>query len=574
MKKLIRFLVPLLLIIVIIASIGWYLFVYDRDFTRDFLLSQARYNDLYGNSRLSSWFYDLAYEHTGRDENVAIELANQYKSDGNYTKAEYTLSNALNNGGTVELYTALCKTYVEQDKLLDAVAMLETISDPNMKAQLDALRPSAPEANYEPGFYTQYINVELTSSSGTLYYTTDGEYPSIAREPYSSPVEMPAGETTVYAISVDDSGLVSPVTIVGYTIGGVIEPITFQDKTMETAIREAIGANSSDILYTNELWALTEFTVPEGVQSYDDLEYMLYLKKLTIQDQSLDSLSCLASMSKLETLDLSGCDFPAEELKVIANLPALTHLTLSNCGLTTIAELEGAPNLTYLDLSDNGGLRKLDALSNIYSLTELNLSANAIVDLSSLSKLNNLEKLDVSHNALPSVNGIATCTKLNWLNADYNQLTSINGLESLPLLSYLSLDYNQLNSAYILGQCTELTNLSISNNQFTDISALGNLVKLDILDFSYNSVAQLPAWRDGCALRTIDGSYNQLQSIDSLNTLDQISYVYMDYNKLTSVDALAECYHMVQVNVFGNSISDVSKLTAHNIIVNYDPTQK
>ena len=47
MKKFIRVLVPLLLAVLIIASIGWYLFTYDRGFTRDFLLTQARYNDLH-----------------------------------------------------------------------------------------------------------------------------------------------------------------------------------------------------------------------------------------------------------------------------------------------------------------------------------------------------------------------------------------------------------------------------------------------------------------------------------------------------------------------------------------------
>ena len=46
MKKLIHFLVPLLMIVLVIASIGWYLFVYDRAFTRDLLLQQARDNDL------------------------------------------------------------------------------------------------------------------------------------------------------------------------------------------------------------------------------------------------------------------------------------------------------------------------------------------------------------------------------------------------------------------------------------------------------------------------------------------------------------------------------------------------
>ena len=119
MKKFIRVLVPLLLAVLIIASIGWYLFTYDRGFTRDFLLTQARYNDLHGNSRLSSWFYDLAYNFSNHDENVAIELANLYKADDNYTKAEYTLTNAINSEPSAELFTALCKTYVEQAKLLE-----------------------------------------------------------------------------------------------------------------------------------------------------------------------------------------------------------------------------------------------------------------------------------------------------------------------------------------------------------------------------------------------------------------------------------------------------------------------
>ena len=107
MKKFIRVLVPLLLAVLIIASIGWYLFTYDRGFTRDFLLTQARYNDLHGNSRLSSWFYDLAYNFSNHDENVAIELANLYKADDNYTKAEYTLTNAINSEPSAELFTAI-----------------------------------------------------------------------------------------------------------------------------------------------------------------------------------------------------------------------------------------------------------------------------------------------------------------------------------------------------------------------------------------------------------------------------------------------------------------------------------
>ena len=173
MKKATKILVSTLLAVLIGVSVVWYLFVYDRAFTRDTLLGQARFQDLHGNSRLSSWFYDLAYDFSGHDENVAIELADLYKADGNYTKAEYTLTTAINSEPTAELFTALCKTYVEQDKLMDAVALLDKITDPQIKAEIEAQRPDAPISNYEPGYYSQYIDVSLYAA-GKLYYTTTG----------------------------------------------------------------------------------------------------------------------------------------------------------------------------------------------------------------------------------------------------------------------------------------------------------------------------------------------------------------------------------------------------------------
>ncbi len=56
--------------------------------------------------------------------------------------------------------------------------------------------------------------------------------------------------------------------------------------------------------------------------------------------------------------------------------------------------------------------------------------------------------------------------------------------------------------------------------------------------------------------------------------MHELTYVYMDYNVMTNIDAMDETYCLVQVNLFGNQIADVSKLREHDIIVNYDPTVK
>ena len=168
MKKTVKILVPILLALTVIASIIWYLFQYDPGFTQDMLLRRARLADERGNHGVAAWFYDLAYRQSDEDEAVAIELAEQFKSAGNYTKAEYTLSNAISDGGSARLYSALCKTYVEQDKLLDAVTMLDNIADPDIKAELDAQRPKAPEATPADGYYNEYIDVTITGQ-GSIY---------------------------------------------------------------------------------------------------------------------------------------------------------------------------------------------------------------------------------------------------------------------------------------------------------------------------------------------------------------------------------------------------------------------
>lgn len=571
MRKVLRFVVPLLLAVLVVCSIFWYLFDYDRAFTRDILLNQARINDVRGNSALSAWFYRMAYSHSGNDEDVALELAEQYRSDGNYTKAEVSLSQAIKASPSAALYTALCRTYVDQDKLMDAVALLANIPDQGIRAQLDTQRPTAPTAAQDPGFYNTYISVELTSSSGTVYYTTDGEYPSINSQPYTEPIKLPLGETVLRCISVDESGLVSPVNVLAYTVGGVVEPAIFMDADMEFAIRDALGITRTEDLYTNDLWSITEFTVPTQVWTLEDLSKLTHLESLTIRNLPNGTLQDLSGLTELKSLDLSGCRFSPSELRVLEKLPNLQKLVLSDCALSTIADLENLTGLTYLDLSNNT-IRNLEPLTGMSEMRELYLQLNAVTSLDVLAFLYNLEKLNISFNSVSSLIPLAQCGKLNWLDASNNTISSVNGIANLQLLSTLSLNYNQLTDVSQLGACVQLKELSFNNNSVYDISTLASLVNLEIFDFSYNQVSALPSWPQNCALRIINGSHNQVNSLYSLGGMPNLTYVGMDYNRLTDVSNLASCINLVQVNVYGNTISDVSALTQHSIIVNYDPT--
>lgn len=573
MRKVLKIVLPILLVLAILGSVAWYLLEYDPGFTLDVLLNQARYWEARGQHSTAVWFYDLAYRQSDNDEAVAMELAQRFKKIGNYTKAEYTLSNAIRDGGSAELYIALCRTFVEQDKLLDAVMMLENVANPQIKAQLDEMRPAAPTSDVEPGFYSQYLDVTIAATGGELYLTTNGEYPSVASGPSTGVVTLPGGETTIYAVTVAENGLVSPVSIFGYTVGGVIEKIEFADPVVEQAIRQELNVGADTVLYTDDLWELRELTVPNEAQTLSDLSGLTYLTKLTVKGAPLENGAFLAGLTNLETLTVSGSPVSGEVLTAIAALPALRELTIAGGGLSNIQALAQAKQLRYLDLNGNA-VRELEPLSGMTGLETLNLQRNAVTDLTPLASLTELTGLDVSYNALTSLGPVSSCIKLNRLDAAQNKIKTISGLGKLSALMELSLAGNSLTEISALSGCTALETLNLSGNRLTELDALASLKKLRVLDFSHNQVAALPDFSTDCGLGEINGAYNMLTDLDGLSGLENLGKVTMDYNsELASVDTLMYCPVLVQVNVFGTAVSDVTALTAKDVVVNYDPTQ-
>ena len=571
MKKALKVIIPLLLSVAVICSMAWYFLVYDRDFTKDLLLWSARTLEQEGKHELAAWVYNITYEQASFEDDIAIELANQYKTIGNYTKAEYTISEAIASKPTTDLYIALCNLYVQQDKLLDAIKLLDTVSSPEIKAELEAIRPTAPVLSPEAGFYSQYITVEANADGATLFVNTNGEYPTTEKDLYTAPISLPQGETVLYALSVSDNGLVSPLTISGYTIGGVIEKVTFSDPAMETAMRLAIGADENDVIFTNALWNVKSFTIPAEAQTYSDLAYLPYLESLEIPDAANGELVHLKSLSQLTDLHVENGSLSEDELSAIGQLTGLKRLTLSNCGISSIASLSHMNQLQYLDLSQNT-IRNLSVIGDMQELEELYLNNNVVTDLTSLSSLTKLRMLDVSYNSLKSVDPIRSITALTYLNFAHNEVSDIRMLTSLVALIELNASYNALTDVTAISSCTALEVLNISNNTVADISGLNTLIKINNLDFSYNQVKKLPVFDKSCPLVYIDGSYNQIEDLKSLSSLKNLNVVLMDFNeKLASLEPLDSCPRLVKVNAYGTKVSEVRFLTDKSIIVNYNP---
>ena len=570
MKRALRKLIPILMILVIIASLIWYLTVYDPIFTRDTIMFTARTFDNWGHHSIAAWMYNKAYEQSGGGDDVAIELAEHYKSAGNYTKAEYTLTKAIADGGSLKLYVALCQIYVEQDKVLDAIKMIDQISNENIKAQLEAMRPKAPSFDPTPGFYAQYFDVNIVGEGEKVYANFNGEYPSLTTDLFTDPVRLPDGETTICAVTINEQNLVSPLAKHSYIIGGVIKEVEFVDEVLEAHIRTLLNFNETRPINTDDLWDITDLIMPEGVTSYEDLVNLPYLQKVIIADCSTVDLTPLSQLKELKTLTIRKGEISLDSMKAIGKLTGLEELTLHNCGLSTVTPFEGLVNLKYLDLSSNT-LRNIEVFSAFTQLEELHMSYNALMYLDSLAEIKTLRVLDVSHNALSDLKPILGLTGLKTLKAANNAITSVEGLSVLANLEVLDMSENGIKDLSPLGSCTMLIELNMAYNLLTDISVMTNLTSVIRLDVSHNEIEDLPDFTKAHQLGALNIAYNKLKDIDELSVLKEIYSVDIDYNEeIETIDPLQHAHHITLVNCFGTKVVINPFGNDSGVVVNMD----
>jgi len=150
--------------------------------------------------------------------------------------------------------------------------------------------------------------------------------------------------------------------------------------------------------------------------------------------------------------------------------------------------------LYRFNLDDKKLQTVVDILVSLGNLTQLNLGANQLTDISGLGQLTNLMQLYLLHNQLTDISGLGKLDNLAQLDLTYNQLTDISVLGQLSNLTLLYLGGNQLTDISVLGQLSNLTLLALGGNQLTDISVLGQLTNLTELDLRNNKIKELPEW--------------------------------------------------------------------------------
>lgn len=551
MKHALKVILPLVLVVVLLASACWFFLFHRPDLTMSVF---AYWGDHYydnGRYNRAVSMYKAAMKFAPDNDVLPILLADSYVKQGNYTKAEYTLVEAITNDpDSVGLYLALSKTYVEQDKLMDAEQMLSRITNDAVREQIDALRPAAPVISPESGYYTEYIDVSVTCDS-PVYVVVNEDYPSMSSDAYEAPIALSGGESRVVAIAVGSSGLVSDASYAGYTISGVVEPVTIQDAALNTYVRELLGKSAGATIYSDELWEINALSLPDDVQSLDDLTLFTGLETLQFHGASLD-FSILSQLTTLQSLDLSGCTISTGAFETICTLPELKSLNLSGCALSSIDAIVSLDGLTFLDLTNNT-ITDITALSGLTKLKELHLTNNPVETITYLNNCLELEQLYIENCGVARLSSIAGNTSIQALYASNNSISDIS----------------------VLADCISLSVLDVTDNSVEDISVLPSLPELTSFYADGNKITSVPDFDEETSkLVNFSINNNEVTDLSGLKDLQWLNYVYADYNKITDVTVLQYCYNLIQIDVWDNPISEdgLEAMETSGIIVNYNPT--
>ena len=170
-----------------------------------------------------------------------------------------------------------------------------------------------------------------------------------------------------------------------------IKNVTFQDKNLDTIIREQIHLDPGPQITTQVLLVLTSLELTDTnrpIRNLSGLEYATNLETLIIQSQiMITDFSLISSLTKLTTLEISSCSLSS--LSFLSTLTNLQHLKLTSNDIQNISVLSGLPNLITLDLNYNR-ISDISSLLELPTLSQLWVEGNENIDLSQIQSL--LEK--------------------------------------------------------------------------------------------------------------------------------------------------------------------------------------
>jgi len=201
---------------------------------------------------------------------------------------------------------------------------------------------------------------------------------------------------------------------------------------------------------------------------------MTGLTELHLSDNNIYDFSGIKKLKNLQVLGLANTNLTNEALLSLMELTNLTSLNIeNNPDLSTEAVNMLEMNLyncriTHSELSP---MVYIDNYAYPGDSTNINLSGMNIYDISVLSQFSNPQSVDLSANNISDLYAFQTMPNarlIKSLNLSYNALSDVTPLAYLTNLEYLDISYNMITSELPLLALTNLRQLNISGTPLND----------------------------------------------------------------------------------------------------------
>ncbi len=535
-----------------------------------------------GNSKLNAQQYTEAIEHfnsarkwKGKKQEIYLLLADAYAKAEDFDSAGDIIDEAIKKkittkqNGLEDLYIMRIKVYTSAGKLSDAANYINSLNDQYILKKIQAKRPA--DLNYTPrqGSYDRTQKMTITVREGeTVYYTTDGSYPTSFSNIYVEPITIANGLTRITAVSVNTEGLVSPVLTAEFNVTNDYEEVVFDDPKMELMVRASLEKpiGAIRVKELENVVTLSNAGIDGYLRTLSDLELMPNLKEFYLENETkLISMSQLSGRTELVSVSLVGCELDSSDINALGALTKLESVDLSNNSITSISVLANLPELKYVFLNHNN-IEDISPLASMSKLLVVDISQNSVSELPDFSKASMLEGLYLAKNRVSDLSSIHTLPNLITLDISSNNVTNGKNIGKLTKLETLIVSNNNITNFDFLSNLTALCSLDVSNTAMVSTTSLSSL-PLVVLNANNTGISTIKDVGKISTLTTLEIANTGVTSISPLADIPNLDYLDISGCAITDLDSLSDFKGLYTLRAIGVTLPQITYVNGDDVMV-------
>jgi hypothetical protein len=313
-----------------------------------------------------------------------------------------------------------------------------------------------------------------------------------------------------------------------------------------------------------QLWALESVNVNrnQSIRSLEPLKKLTRLISLSVSETSVEDLTPLRSLSKLEVFDCSHT--LVHSLEPLHYSLNLKELNIEDTWVEDISIVASFKKLEVLNGSFTT-VRLVESLAELSELSELRLSHTLVTQLDPLQKLTQLSVLDLSHTAVTSLTSLADLTALKYLNIGNTQVDDLKPLTGLTSLQFIYMDYTPVDDLDPLLKLPELKRIYCDHSKVTSEEANVFMISRPETLVIYET-AELTSWWNSLDdnWKKIFSSAIGLKSEPTTENLHQITLIrkidVKDDSLIKGLEPLTALINLDELNISNTPVVDLGPL--------------